>query len=147
MTLRLFEHLPVENIVYANQQAYYDAITASTNAGQSGPFIDFMLNEIYQTLKAHQGEELITSDTTPIDKEFGIKFGEQFVIKFGIKFGINDKRFLLLLNSNPSITAAETAEQIGMTQRGAEKLIKKLKDAGVINREGSRKNGIWVINK
>jgi len=143
----LFEHLPVENIVYANQQAYYDAITASTNAGQSGPFIDFMLNEIYQTLKAHQGEELITSDTTPIDKEFGIKFGEQFGIKFGIKFGINDKRFLLLLNSNPSITAAETAEQIGMTQRGAEKLIKKLKDAGVINREGSRKNGIWVINK
>ena len=42
----LFEHLPVENMVYANQQAYYDAITASTHAGQSGPFIDFMLNEI-----------------------------------------------------------------------------------------------------
>ena len=42
----LFEHLPVENMVYANQQAYYNAITASTNAGQSGPFIDFMLNEI-----------------------------------------------------------------------------------------------------
>ncbi len=47
----LFEHFAVENMVYANQQAYYDAITASTNAGQSGPFIDFMLNEIYKTLK------------------------------------------------------------------------------------------------
>ena len=47
----LFEHLPVENMVYSNQQQYYDAITASTNAGQSGPFIDFMLNEIYKTLK------------------------------------------------------------------------------------------------
>ena len=46
----LFEHLPVENMVYSNQQLYYDAITASTNAGQSGPFIDFMLNEIYKTL-------------------------------------------------------------------------------------------------
>ncbi len=43
----LFEHLPVENMVYSNQQSYYDAITASTNAGQSGPFIDFMLREIY----------------------------------------------------------------------------------------------------
>ena len=42
----LFEHLPVENMVYSNQQQYYDAITSSTNAGQSGPFIDFMLNEI-----------------------------------------------------------------------------------------------------
>ena len=50
-------------MVYANQQAYYDAITASTNAGQSGPFIDFMLNEILRTLKAHQGEPL--SDKVP----------------------------------------------------------------------------------
>lgn len=144
----LFEHLPVENMVYANQQAYYDAITASTNVGQSGPFIDFMLNEIFKTLKQHQGEFLpLTSDSNPIDKEFGIKFGEEFGIKFGIKFGINDKSLLLLLNSNPSSTAADAAEQLGMTQRGAEKLMKRLKEAGVISREGSRKNGIWIINK
>ncbi len=36
---------------------------------------------------------------------------------------------------------------LGMTQRGAEKLMKRLKEAGVISREGSRKNGIWIINK
>lgn len=39
------------------------SITASSNAGQSGPFIDFMLNEIYKTLKEHQGEPL--SDRLP----------------------------------------------------------------------------------
>ena len=112
------------------------AITASTNVGQSGPFIDFMLNEIFKTLKQHQGESLpLASDSNPIDKEFGIKFG------------INDKSLLLLLNSNPSSTAADAAEQLGMTQRGAEKLMKRLKEAGVISREGSRKNGIWIINK
>ena len=55
----LFEHLPVENMVYSNQQQYYDAISASTNAGQSGPFIDFMLNEIYKTLKSHQGKNCL----------------------------------------------------------------------------------------
>ncbi|MDO4165592.1 MAG: Fic family protein, partial [Bacteroides sp.] len=55
----LFEHLPVENMVYSNQQAYYEAISASTRAGQSGPFIDFMLEEIWKTLEAHRGEELI----------------------------------------------------------------------------------------
>lgn len=143
----LFEHLPVENMVYANQQAYYDAITASTNAGQSGPFIDFMLNEIYKTLKEHQGEKLSVSDTDSIDKEFGIKFGNEFGIKFGIKFGINEKRLLLLLDSNPSSTAADVAEHIGITLRGAEKLMKRLKDAGVISREGSKKTGFWIINK
>ena len=143
----LFEHLPVENMVYANQQAYYNAITASTNAGQSGPFIDFMLNEIYKTLKDRQGEELPMADANPIDREFGIKFGSEFGIKFGIKFGINEKRLLLLLNTNPSLTASDIAEQIGITQRGAEKMMKKLKDAGVLIRQGSRKNGLWMINK
>ena len=143
----LFEHLPVENMVYSNQQQYYDAISASTNAGQSGPFIDFMLNEIYKTLKSHQGEELPLSDVDPIDREFSEKFGKEFGIKFGIKFGINEKRLLLLLHSNPSSTAADAAELTGMSLRGAEKMMKKLKESGVINRQGSRKNGLWIINK
>ena len=143
----MFEHLPVENMVYANQQAYYDAITASTKAAQSGPFIDFMLGEIYKTLKEHQGEELSMTEVDPIDKEFGLKFGEEFGIKYGIKFGINDKRLLLLLNSNPSLTATEASERIGMSLRGVEKLMKKLKDISIISRQGSRKNGLWIINK
>ena len=143
----MFEHLPVENMVYANQQAYYDAITASTKAAQSGPFIDFMLGEIYKTLKEHQGEELSMTEADPIDKEFGLKFGEEFGIKYGIKFGINDKQLLLLLNSNPSLTASEAAERIGMSQRGVEKLMKRLKDIGIVSRQGSRKNGLWIINK
>ena len=143
----MFEHLPVENMVYANQQAYYDAITASTKAAQSGPFIDFMLGEIYKTLKEHQGEELSMTEVDPIDKEFGLKFGEEFGIKYGIKFGINDKQLLLLLNSNPSLTASEAAERIGMSQRGVEKLMKRLKDIGIVSRQGSRKKGLWIINK
>ena len=145
----LFEHLPVENMVYANQQAYYDAITASTKAGQSGPFIDFMLGEILNTLSKHQGEPLPTSleASSPIDKEFGIKFGEEFGIKFGIKFGINDKQLILLLYSNPSLTAQDIAERIGLSLRGVEKQMKRLKDLGVISRQGSRKNGLWVVNK
>ena len=143
----LFEHLPVENMVYRNQQQYYDAITASTNAGQSGPFIDYMLNEIYKTLKAHQGEELSINNNNPIEKEFRIKFGEEFGIKYGIKFGINEKTLLIMLNSNPSSTAADVAEKVGLSLRGVEKMIKRLKDAGVISREGSRKNGFWIIKK
>ena len=47
----IFEHLPVENMVFANQQKYYDAITESTNLNDSYPFIDFMLNEILKTLQ------------------------------------------------------------------------------------------------
>lgn len=52
----LFEHLPIENMVYANQEAYYEAIQKSNDAAQSGPFIEFMLQEILNALIAHQGE-------------------------------------------------------------------------------------------
>ncbi len=141
----LFEHLPVENMVYANQQAYYDAITASTNAGQSGPFIDFMLNEIYKTLKEHQGNPLQDVAADHVDKVFNEKFGEEFGIKFGIKFGINEKRLLLALLDNPSLSAAAVAERIGMTQRGVEKQFKKFKEMGILYRQGSNKNGRWII--
>lgn len=50
----IFEHLPVENMVYTNQEAYYDAISTSSARGDSGPFIDFMLEEILNTLLGHQ---------------------------------------------------------------------------------------------
>lgn len=146
----LFEHLPVENMIYANQQAYYDAIAASSSMGQSGPFIDFMLNEIYKTLKDHQGEPISNTNQetiSTIDEEFGKIFGDRFGIKFGIKFGINEKRILLLLHADPSVTAQDIAEQIGISLRGVEKQIKRLRDLGVISRQGSRKSGLWVINK
>ena len=130
----LFEHLPVENMVYANQQKYYDAINASTQAGQSGPFIDFMLSEIYQTLKAHQGAPLPNAN-------------DEFGAKFGVKFGVNEKQVLSLLASNPSLSAGEIADRIGLSKRGIEKQLKKFKDLGVITRQGSDKNGLWIINK
>ena len=138
----LFEHLPVENMVYSNQQQYYDAISASTSAGQSGPFIDFMLGEIYKTLKAHQGNPLPNTED-----EFDEKFGKEFGVKFGVKFGVNERKVLLLLASNPSLSAENIAAQIGLTKRGVEKQLKKFRDLGIITRQGSDKTGHWEIVK
>lgn len=146
----LFEHLPIENMVFANQQRYYDAITVSSTHGQSGPFIEFMLGEILTALNRYDKVEQTVPSTAgenSIDKEFGIKFGPEFGIKFGIKFGINEKQLLLLLHTNPSLTAQEIASRTGFTLRGVEKQMKRLKDAGVISRQGSRKSGLWMINR
>lgn len=60
----VFEHLPIENMVYANQQGYYDAINRSTDATDSGIFVDFMLEEIFKTLKKRQGKPL-TPESEP----------------------------------------------------------------------------------
>lgn len=145
----LFAHLPVENMVFSNQQAYYDAINASTAAGESTPFIEFMLYEILSTLVTHQGEERtdIEANASPLEREFDIIFGNQFGIKFGIKFGENDKRVLLLLNSNPTFSSQKIADRLDITQRAVEKIIKRLRENGVIERIGSNKSGFWNINR
>ena len=145
----LFAHLPVENMVYSNQEAYYNAIAASTAKADSGPFIDFMLGEILKTLKSHQGTEQpdYNSNESPLDKQFGITFGKEFGVKFGVKFGDNEKQLLLSLNSNPGMTAQDLADNLGITKRAVEKQIKKLRELNVLTRQGSAKNGLWVINR
>lgn len=42
----LFLRIPVESLVYANQQKYYDALQQSTQQGLVTPFLEFMLTMI-----------------------------------------------------------------------------------------------------
>ena len=122
----LFEHLPVENMVYANQQEYYNAIAASTSEGQSGPFIDFMLNEILKTLQKNIKEEVPNKipDKVPNKSELSI---------------------LRLLADNPRLTRIELAEKVGITENGVKKIIANIKAAGWIERRGSNKTGYWIV--
>ena len=63
----VFAWLPVESMIHARQQEYYDAINASNNAGESTIFIEFMLS----TIKASLIDAINTSDKVsdmPTDK-------------------------------------------------------------------------------
>lgn len=131
----LFEHLPVENMVYANQEAYYNAIQASTNAANSGPFIDFMLQEILNTLKEHRGKPIIQSEIEDCSVRDKVRD----------KFGISSGQIIELILQNPSITLDEIAAHLSVTRRSIEKKIKELRDAGIIKRIGSNKAGHWTI--
>ncbi len=58
-----FAHVPVESLVHAHQQAYYDALQASTDAADSAPFIDFMLRRIRDAL--HSSNTASTPQDNP----------------------------------------------------------------------------------
>ena len=49
----LFQYLPIETMVYNNQQDYYKSINDSSTENDAGIFVDFMLGEILNTLKLH----------------------------------------------------------------------------------------------
>ena len=64
------------------------------------------------------------------EDEFDAKFGKEFGVKFGVKFGVNERKVLLLLASNPSLSAGDIAAQIGLSTCGIEKQLKKFRDLG-----------------
>ena len=133
----IFEHLPVENMVHANQQQYYDAITRSNEAGNSGKFIDFMLGEILNTLEVHKGNQIIETDNKVPDKTFKA-FPE-----------IQDSTWniYMLLKSNGNVTTDNMATIIGISDRMVRKHMAILKEKGLITRIGSNRKGYWKVNE
>lgn len=123
-----FAHLPVENMVYANQQAYYDAIAQSTKQGECGPFIDFMLGEIQNAVHRHKGEPLNVG------------------VNVGVNVGANEQKIISIIADNGNVTAKELAEKIGISQRQVERLLASLTKKQIIVREGADKNGYWKLN-
>lgn len=123
-----FYGAPVENIVWAHQQEYYQAIRASTAAGECGPFIDFMLDKILRTLKA-KGKAYGAAN------EKGSQKGSQK----------SDQKILSIMKSMPDITMAEIANATGLSIAGVKKNIRKLKDANLIRRIGPDKGGHWEV--
>lgn len=122
-------------MVYANQEAYYNAIQDSTEATDSGPFIEFMLHEILNTLKEHRGQPIAQT-----------KIGDSSIRdKVRDKFGISSGQIIELILQNPSITLDEIAIHLSVTRRSIEKKIKELRDADIIKRTGSNKSGRWTI--
>ena len=123
-----FYGAPVENIVWAHQQEYYQAIRASTAAGECGPFIDFMLDKILRTLMAK-------------GKAYGAA-NEKSSQKSSQK---SDQKILSIMKSMPDITMAEIANATGLSIAGVKKNIRKLKDANLIRRIGPDKGGHWEV--
>lgn len=119
-----FYGAPVENIVWAHQQEYYQAICSSTAAGECGPFIDFMLDKILRTLKAKgKAYEAISEKSSQK----------------------SDQKILSIMKSMPDITMAEIANATGLSTAGVKKNIRKLKDANLIRRVGPDKGGHWEV--
>ena len=123
----LFAHLPVENLVYANQQAYYNAINASSAAGDCGIFVEFMLNRILDSLKALQKIDAVVDARKP------------FVLTD------RQKKIVSLLKKNNFATEKEMAEKFAVTTRTIERDLAKLQDNGILERAGSKRDGYWIV--
>ena len=57
----------------------------------------------------------------------------------------SSQKILELISASPNITISEIADRLGMTTRGVDKNIKRLKEQWIIRRVGPDKGGHWEV--
>lgn len=119
-----FLWLPIETLIHEQQEDYYEAINAANTNGESTVFVKFMLEIIKQALI-----ELT-----------------QNVVKDGKKKNESvQDRLLSLLKEDNKISAKSAAKKLDMSERQVQRLLKAMKDDGLIERSGSNRNGSWIV--
>jgi predicted HTH transcriptional regulator len=119
--------LPVENLVYANQQEYYNAINASSSAGDSSIFVEFMLGKILGALKDVQKIEVETT------------------IAETVHLTARQEKIIAALKKNNFLTENDLAKKFAVSPRTIERDLLKLKQKGTLERTGSKKDGRWIV--
>ncbi len=110
-------------MVRDHQEEYYKAPEISTIAGESTPFIEFMLEMILQTI---------------------IKVGNEVGNRVG---NLTDNQMMIvqMMKNNQKVSAKKLAEEIGISVRKIEENIFKLKKLDIIKRVGSTR-GYWEVS-
>lgn len=116
--------VPIESVVRKHQMEYYDAIAKSTAAGDSGPFIEFMLGSILEAVEGSSVQKMI-------DELSGINRTE--------------RKLLHLIADGEYTDASSVALLLGVSISTVDKTISLLKSKGLIVRNGSNKLGTWKI--
>ena len=116
------------------------------NAGQSGPFIDFMLNEIYKTLKEHQGEPLPNKLHDKIPNKVPNKIPNKLRRQYpDLSDAVWD--VYMELKEDAYASAETVGGRLGISVRMVRKHISVLREAGIIERIGGNKTGYWKMLK
>lgn len=123
----IFAWIPVETIVKAHQQEYYDAIAKSDAAGESTIFIAFMLQCLLDSIKEYKVANKVADKVA--DKTLGN----------------SELELVNLIKKNKNITIQEMMKKTGRSDSGVRKILSGLKKKGVIERVGANKNGYWKL--
>jgi Fic family protein len=135
-----FQWIPVETMVYQNQQGYYNALHLAEKQNNTNIFIEFMLGVLKFTLG-----NIIESRKVKTAQGQRARAAAEFTEKFPVKFTVNQEEILQNMRGNPHITASELAEILHITDRAVKKNIAKLKSAGQLRRVGPDKGGHWEV--
>ena len=115
----IFEWIPVESKIRGRQSEYYRCIQKATDENDTSTFIDFMLEAIRDALV-----KMVNENNSGYEQ-----------------------KILQLIADGDYTNANEVADRLGVSEKTVRRAISSLKEKRLIERDGSDKNGIWIIRK
>ena len=131
----IFAWLPIETVVYENQQGYYDALHQAEQSTDSGVFIEFMLDAIYQVLNELPVRQ-ITDIFTDIDTDKLTKTELEFLEQIS---GFVEKNGQIT-NYRAQVLTNKSAESV-------KKYLVKFVEMGIFVAKGEKKGRLYKIAK
>ena len=159
LTEKLPNFLPGKEPQYQTEAISFCTTFYNLNWGENGRIpIEEVANRENSSLEKYPVNEEGSEEKFGVNAEkFGVS-GKSSVKTFGgnaDKFGDTletqktvsktAQKIIDLVISDPSITADNMANKIGVTKRAIEKNIKNLRTLGILTHEGSDKTGYWRI--
>ncbi|MCL2148261.1 MAG: Fic family protein [Methanomassiliicoccaceae archaeon] len=132
----VFKLMPVETLVHANQQRYYDSIEASRERDSSTPFIEFMLEMILATLDSFSGDE------------GGLRGVKDRYLQNLTK--TEREALMIIIGSfgrGETITAGRLREVMGKADSTVRNHLRRLTEEGILTASGKNKGRGYVINE
>lgn len=117
-----FLWIPIETIIHERQEEYYRALNATNTDGESTIFVEFILEVIRDLLLELVENEVLQGSESTEDKIF------------------------TLLQQNEQHSARSLSQQLGISERQVQRILRELKENGLIERVGANRNGKWIVH-
>lgn len=117
-----FLWMPIETIIFERQKEYYQALNTANTSGESTIFVEFMLVVIRDLLLELAENEMFQ--------------GNESI----------ENKLLTLLRQKKNYSAKNLSIELGISERQVQRILKRLKDSGVIEHVGANRNGKWIVH-
>ena len=140
MARLLMNHIQFEfglvpaKVLKEDKADYINALIATRENEDITYFLEFMAGEMFKTISSDIDAFLKSTEES----------GEK-TAKGGEKKQKSREKILQLLKAHPVYSAKKLADAIGITEKGVEKQLAKLKAEGLIRRDGPDKGGSWIV--
>ena len=132
---KIFEYLPVETLVFENQEQYYDALSKSERDASSTVFIEYMLNMILKTIEKFE----TSSSLSRIKDEYVIELSktEREILN----------KLVVYFNKNEFIDNAKAINVIEKNRENTRKYFGKFVKLGILLPIGNNKGRKYRLNE